>query len=244
MVVLEAQNWGNWAWKPSANPAARASRAPERPAWSALHYGPGQVLGLGLGSAGGQLRGSSPPGPLPQGGRAGETLLYSQGLPGCNTYDFTEACLLSPQLGSSRGQSGPSMGRGSSQKLAVSWKQRWVSSGPPVLGPLQTRIGEAACPWMSPAKGAPACSPEAWNKGRPGPPDGWCYGRGQCGLGPRAVLGKELVALPVHLPPGSPLDTHSRVEGQWAASGQQRGHLWAPGGLRCWKSSTGAGYSC
>ena len=101
MGVLEAQNWGNRAWKPSANPATHASRTPERPARSALHNRRDQVLGLGLGSAGGRLRGSSPPGSLPHDGRAGATLLYSQGLLGCNTYDFTEACLLSPQLGPS-----------------------------------------------------------------------------------------------------------------------------------------------
>lgn len=147
--VLEAQNWGNPAWKPSANPAAHASCTPECPARSALHDGWDQVLGLGLGSAGGRLRGSSPPASLPHGGQAGATLLYSQGL---LTYDFTEACLLSPQLGPSRGQSGPPMAGGSSQKLlslgnrggcprgSWSWDpSRQVLARPPVHGCPQPR---------------------------------------------------------------------------------------------------------
>ena len=152
MGVLEAQNWGNRAWKPSANPATHASRTPERPARSALHNGRDQVLGLGLGSAGGRLKGSSPPGSLPHDGRAGATLLYSQGLLGCNTYDFTETCLLSPQLGPSWGQSGPPMAGASSQKLlslgnrggclrgSWSWDpSRHALARPPVCGRPQPR---------------------------------------------------------------------------------------------------------
>ena len=88
VVVLGAQNRGgrNWAWKPSANPGAHASRAPDRPARSesrsALHDGWGQVLGLGLGSAEGWLRGASLPGPLSYGGHLRGASLHDPSLHG------------------------------------------------------------------------------------------------------------------------------------------------------------------
>ena len=238
--VLEAQNWGNPAWKPSANPAAHASCTPECPARSALHDGRDQVLGLGLGSAGGRLRGSSPPASLPHGGQAGATLLYSQGL---LTYDFTEACLLSPQLGPSRGQSGPPTVGGSSQKLLSLGNRGGCPRGSwSPLGPLQTGIGEAACPWMPPAKGSPACSLETWNR-RGGQDHQIVAGEGGAGGAPGLSWVRNWWwCLSTSL--WGACWTPTATEGRWMGSRQQRGHLWAPGGLWSWKSSTGAGCPC